>query len=139
MKTDAERPWNPFHSPIIKPSWHDRIRRGEYRPESRVYGRKLIGSCWLWTGWNNAKPGGEYGVVRVDGKRWYLHRYVHAKYWGIDLWSSDILDHLCRARLCFNPHHTERVDHHTNYENGNGVYGGYHDDISEEDIQGLLA
>ena len=115
------QPFDPFSSPIIRPSWYKKIRLYKEPKEVRIYGRSLIGTgpCCSFLGWNNGKDD-PYAIVRVDGVRWYLHRYVHSKYHGIELLAGDIVDHICRRRLCFNPLHTECTDHHTNYERGLG-------------------
>lgn len=115
-------PFDPFTSPIIRPSWYKKIKLYVAPKETRIYGRTLEGTgrCAVWGGWNNAKDDDPYGCVRVDGVKWYLHRYVYSMYHKIELTPTDIVDHICRRRLCFNPLHTECTDHHTNYERGLG-------------------
>lgn len=134
--------FDPFTSPIIRPSWHKKIRLREAPKTVRIWGRTLegTGKCALWRGWNNGKPTGPHGIVRVNGVRWYLHRYVYAQYHKLDLGPSDVVDHICRVRLCFNPLHVECTDHHTNYERGDGaaylVQNG--SPLSDEDVKRML-
>lgn len=95
----APKAWNPFTSPIVKRSWHDRIQVRD----SLTHG--LPGKCVCWLGWQNSKPDGAYGIVRINGVRTYLHRYVYARYYGVDLKPEDEIGHRCPHRLCFNPLH----------------------------------
>lgn len=98
---------HPFDCPHVLGSWCDRIvvRRAPIIP-----GVVLFGACWIWTGWNNGKLGGPYGKVRVNGKVEYLHRWMWEQHNEMRLSVGDHVDHLCRVRLCFSPHHTECCD-----------------------------
>jgi hypothetical protein len=65
----------------------------------------LDGMCWIWTGCLNSKG---YGCTQFNGKRHLTHRVSY------ELHTQPILpglqiDHLCRQRACFNPHHLEAV------------------------------
>ena len=115
--------FDPFTSPIIRESWRRKIKLYEPPKVTRVWNRALLGKCTVWCGWHNAKPdkAGPYGCVRVDGQKWYIHRYVYSRFHGVNLTEQDIVDHLCRRRLCFNPHHLEHTDHRTNFERGDAA------------------
>lgn len=110
-------PSSPFLAPWVLPCWHNRIRVEEAPDECRVYGRALVGPCWLWLGWNNGKG---HGVVQIKGERLYLHRYSLASFHGIEVHALDTVDHLCRNRNCFNPLHVESVTPIENYRRGDG-------------------
>lgn len=136
-------PFDPFTSPIIRPSWYKKIKMYVAPKEVRIFGRTLegTGKCCEWRGWNNNKND-PHGCVRVDGVKWYLHRYTYSKYHKIELSCSDVVDHICRRRLCFNPLHLECTDHITNYERGVAALHQFKkaDEYkqSDEDIEGLL-
>jgi hypothetical protein len=83
--------WNPFTSTIILRRWHDKIRT-------------TANGCALWGGWTNGKANA-HGKVRVDGKIWYVRRYVFSKYYGAVLTPRDTLSQKCEHSLCFNPLH----------------------------------
>lgn len=134
--------FDPFTSDIIRPSWRRKIKLYEPPKITRVWNRVLAGKCMVWLGWNNAKPDGAYGLVRVDGKRWYIHRYVYSRFHGIELTEADVVDHLCRRRLCFSPHHTEHTDHKTNWDRGNAAealrpHRFRPNNLSDEDLEAL--
>lgn len=70
--------------------------------------------CWLWTGahvWN------EYGVIRVDRKAVYAHRYSYETLVG-KVGDGLQLDHHCRTRSCVNPQHLEPVTQRENLRRG---------------------
>ena len=137
---DEPKDFDPFTSPIIRPSWHAKIKLKDAPKTVRILGRTLTGKCCLWCGWHNSKPGGPYGLVRVGGRRWYIHRYVYMKYYGLELSSADFVDHICRNRLCFNPLHLEATDYLTNYERGDGPsfkYKPAQDYLSDDDVAAL--
>lgn len=98
---------NPLDCPHVFGSWCDRI---VVRPAPRIPGVVLRGPCWIWTGWNNAKPGGAYPKVWINGRAEYLHRYMWQQHNQLQLQVGDHVDHLCRVRLCFSPHHTDCCD-----------------------------
>jgi hypothetical protein len=116
--------FDPFTTPWILPSWHGRIVIAPVPLECRVWGRQwpVGGNCCLWTGWNNNKG---HGIVRLKGKRIYLHRYSFASHHGVHWDSLDTIDHLCRNRPCFNPYHLEDQSQGVNYDRGDGVSWQY--------------
>ncbi len=61
--------------------------------------------CWIWKG---SKTSGDYGILSVNGKSVYAHRFsyelVHGKIPG-----KLVIDHLCRHHSCVNPRHLEAV------------------------------
>lgn len=68
------------------------------------------GPCLLWTG---ALDTSGYGRIWHDGR---VHR-VHRIAWEIEYGPIPPgleLDHRCAVRACWNPDHTEPVDHRTN-------------------------
>lgn len=64
-------------------------------------------TCWIWTG---ATGNSGYGHVAKYKSRLFqcAHRAVYEEIVGVIPESLD-LDHLCRNRLCVNPHHLEAV------------------------------
>lgn len=72
--------------------------------------------CWLWTGGRTTHG---YGITNYQRKQVRVHRAAH------ELWKGPIpdgmeLDHLCRARACFNPDHLECVTSRENTLRGQG-------------------
>lgn len=103
---------HPFDSPHVRGSWCDRI---VVRPAPVRAGVILRGPCWIWLGWNNGKRinkegQGPYPKVWIDGRAEYLHRYMWEQHNGVSLQGGEFIDHLCRVRLCFSPHHTDCCD-----------------------------
>jgi hypothetical protein len=144
---DDIAPWDPFTSPFIRPSWHDKIKLVAAPKKVRIFGRVLVGKCCRWSGWNNAKngAGGPYGIVRVNGERIYLHRYAYMQYHGVTLTPDQVVDHICRIRLCFNPLHVECTDYLENHRRGDSpAILRRHQfkklpqpDLSDEDLEAL--
>lgn len=66
--------------------------------------------CWLWTG---AKHPTGYGIVKVAGKQWVVHRYVSTLVAGEIPTETHIL-HSCDTPLCSNPAHLWRGSHADN-------------------------
>lgn len=134
-------PSSPFEAPWVLQQWHDRIRVEPAPDGCRVFGREIIGPCWLWLGWNNGKG---HGVVQINGVRLYLHRYSLAAYHGIEVHQLDTVDHLCRNRNCFNPQHVEPVTPIENYIRGDGPKfqfkraDEYQSPLSDEDTEALI-
>lgn len=65
--------------------------------------------CWLWTGWTNGKYGGfSFGKHKV-----YAHRVSYEHYVG-PIPEGLTIDHLCKVKLCVNPHHLEVVTYREN-------------------------
>lgn len=114
--------FDPFHTPWVLKSWHDRIIQAPAPLVSRVYGVALTGGqCAIWTGWNNHTDMDKaYGCVRIAGEKFLLHRYAFACHHEIELNPWDIVDHLCRRRLCFNPGHHECTTPLENFQRGDG-------------------
>jgi hypothetical protein len=110
-------PFDPFTSPIIKPRWHDRIIIVPIPQWQREWGVIVEGDCCVWTGAKNHRG---YGYVLINGKSVRLHRYVFMQFHDIDVSPSHVIDHLCRIRACFNPHHHEAVTWLENFRRGDG-------------------
>ena len=72
--------------------------------------------CWHWLGSQNNVWG--YGQFGIQGKTWRAHRLAYLLETG-DL--PNILDHLCRNRLCVNPAHLESVTQKENVMRGLGI------------------
>lgn len=66
--------------------------------------------CWLWQRHPFAAG---YGLFRVDGKRWLIHRYSYTALVG-PIPDGLHIDHLCRNRHCVNPDHLEPVTQREN-------------------------
>lgn len=134
-------PASPLDCPWFLGSWADRF---ELRPapQPRVLNRTLEGPCWIWRGWDNGKG---YGVVRVGGRRMYLHRYAFMQFYGVEIGPEHVIDHLCRDRGCFNPKHHEAVTYFENYQRGDGPAYQFKPasaypaapELSQEDIDAL--
>jgi hypothetical protein len=77
----------------------------------RLERRRVItsGGCWLWRGSSN----NGYGTIQVAGRMRYVHVLAYEFYVG-PVPEKHQVDHLCKARLCYNPDHLEPV---TQYEN----------------------
>jgi len=81
--------------------------------EKRLLARRTVceTGCWEWIGGTN---GVGYGMIRVgsmvDGTRARVltHRLAY-QLWRGQIPKGLVLDHLCRNRICFNPHHLEAV------------------------------
>lgn len=75
--------------------------------------------CWLWEGTVGGRGG--YGVLQMQGRQVYAHRYA----WEIsrgEVPEGLQLDHLCRNRLCVNPAHLEPVTAGENVRRGLTAY-----------------
>lgn len=112
-------------------------------PDCRIYGRELVGPCWLWHGATNGKGHGRV-FITVAPRRdvgVYLHRLSLAAFLGIDTDALDNVDHLCRRRNCFQPLHVESVTPIENYERGDGKAHQFLNTVerlSDDDIAALL-
>lgn len=72
--------------------------------------------CCEWHGWNNGEG---HGKFRHLGKIVYVHRHsLMLMNPELKLKTSDYVDHRCRNRACWNPHHLEAVDPWTNIQRG---------------------
>lgn len=79
--------------------------------------------CWVWHGETTSNG---YGLVesgnRREGTR--VRRVVHRVEWERlhgPVPDGQVLDHLCRERLCCNPAHLELVTHVENVRRGVGT------------------
>lgn len=61
--------------------------------------------CWRYPG--GITPQG-YGLVWIDTKQVLVHRYSYEFHIG-PIPAGLTIDHLCRVRACWNPHHMEPV------------------------------
>jgi HNH endonuclease len=71
--------------------------------------------CWVWPAGRTTKSEGAYGLTKLDGKNWLVHRLVYTHLKG-EIPEGLHLDHLCCNRLCANPDHLEPVTPGTNNE-----------------------
>lgn len=74
--------------------------------------------CWVWTGASRGgnrhwDDGGPYGTLRFDRELLYVHRASFEIYYR-PLEDGEVVDHLCRVRLCWNPLHLDAVPVATN-------------------------
>jgi len=73
--------------------------------------------CWIWNG--NKNDFG-YGRYYFNGCVKYAHRFAYEMTIG-PIPERLVIDHLCRNRLCVNPHHLELVDIATNVLRGDTI------------------
>lgn len=66
--------------------------------------------CWLWDAMDNGRG---YGVLLVDGKRTYAHRYSYAFFKGPIPEGMFVL-HACDTPQCSNPEHLFLGTHEDN-------------------------
>lgn len=70
--------------------------------------QRTADGCW------QVKPGPNgYGVLGVEGRTLYAHRYVYERLVG-PIPAGLVIDHLCRNRACCNPEHLEPVTQREN-------------------------
>jgi hypothetical protein len=87
-----------------------KTKKLQRRFESKV--TKLSASeCWEWSG--TKLPSG-YGVVRYNkGYKknfvYLAHRVSFALYKNEKLVNGEVVDHVCRNRICVNPHHLRQM------------------------------
>lgn len=146
-KTIDDLPFAPCLAPWVQRSWLVRITVEPAPLECRVYGRELIGPCWLYHGWDNGKG---HKKVRIDGRVHYLHRFSFATFHGIPLHAVEAGDHLCRNRNCFQPLHIDNTTSIENWLRGDGHLtafkssfvtaeeNGQTNMLSDEDLQALI-
>ena len=70
--------------------------------------------CWRWTG---SHTSGGYARRYIEGRHWYVHRYVYTKLVG-PVPANLHMDHLCRVHDCCNPKHLEPVTQRENNRRG---------------------
>jgi len=72
------------------------------------------GSCWVWQGpCSGNGRGGGYPRMCLDGQTVAVHRVMFTNFYGFVPGKKQI-DHVCRNRMCVNPHHLEMVTHREN-------------------------
>lgn len=80
-----------------------------------------MNKCWSYIGQGRISDTG-YGRF---GRGLYTHRAVYEEYYG-PVPEGMELDHLCRNRSCYNPHHLDPVTHAENMRRsplvGRGTY-----------------
>lgn len=133
-------PARPEDAPWLAASWLEKITVEPAPGVCRIYGRVLLGPCWLWQGATNGKG---HARVRIDGVLQYLHRHSLASFLGVDIASLDNVDHLCRNRNCCQPLHLESVTAAENYDRGDGhltqiQFQPKQHELSDDDVRGLL-
>ena len=73
--------------------------------------------CWVWSGAKFKKNSGNYGQIRIggrkDGKLVRAHKISYQEFVG-EIPKGLELDHLCHNTLCVNPKHLEPVIHAEN-------------------------
>lgn len=98
------------HCVVIPTNWRsllpERIAKQIAEPDAN--------GCWRWTGTH--RPCG-YVRRSVDGRLWYLHRYVYTVLVG-PVPENLHMDHLCRVHDCCNPKHLEPVTQRENNRRG---------------------
>lgn len=72
--------------------------------------------CWLYLGERNRAGYGRIGVGHKS-KKFLVHRVSFERSQG-PIPDGLELDHKCRMRACWNPHHLEAVTHQTNIRRG---------------------
>ncbi len=78
--------------------------------------------CWLWLGTLDGKG---YGVLSVNRRNVYAHRFSYVKKYG-PIPKGKELDHKCRNTYCCNPDHVEAVTHRENMLRSEITLGGRH-------------
>ena len=58
--------------------------------------------CWIYEGY--ITPAG-YGVVKIEGKHWPVHRLIYVLSTGVELPPKLFVCHHCDVRPCCNPDH----------------------------------
>ena len=64
--------------------------------------------------WQHRSPNGVgYGMVSIEGRSVYAHRYAYERFIG-PIPDGLVIDHLCRNRACCNPWHLDVVPQRVN-------------------------
>lgn len=79
--------------------------------------RFMPNGCIEFTG---ARVGGGYGTIMHNGRNMVVHRAAYMLMVG-PIPEGLTLDHLCRNRICVNPHHLEPVTVKENVLRGVGI------------------
>jgi hypothetical protein len=78
--------------------------------------------CWLWTG---HATGGGYGRICIRGQVWTVHRLIfELLVRHVEI--GEVVDHLCRNRICCNPEHLEAVVQAINIKRARIANGNTH-------------
>ncbi len=65
--------------------------------------------CWLWLGATIVnRRGDRYGVCKIKGEQYLVHRVMYEKYHGPIPEDYDV-HHVCSATICGNPAHLQSV------------------------------
>jgi hypothetical protein len=86
--------------------------------------RKITSTgCWEWQGGKSDA----YGVMRIGGRAYKVHRVSAKEFMGLDLLSSYVVLHKCDNGICFNPEHlqigTQRDNVLDSFNKGRRRYG----------------
>lgn len=67
--------------------------------------------CWDWGGsvQKRRSTASPYGVMTIEGKRVFAHRYSYMKYNNVTLTPAEPVHHTCSNTLCVNPKHLQVV------------------------------
>ena len=104
----------------------------------RIEARTLFSSkCWLWTG---AKISAGYGLISVNGKRFYVHRLVFEFVFG--KLGELLVCHHCDVTNCVNPFHmfagTDLDNSIDKYQKGRAVNPPGNNYIGEQCVNSIV-
>lgn len=72
----------------------------------KITSRIIIDNNWCHI-WQWAKNDSWYGVQCIDGKFWYVHRFIYDYIYWINEWMT--IDHVCKNPLCCNINHLREL------------------------------